>query len=85
MTSAYNALLTAKNSYDQALLKSQNAKESLAATERSVAVGAASARDLEDARYNASAEEINVSLSKYAMQKAYFSYCAYRDGLAGQG
>ena len=50
---------------------------------RSYAAGAASARDLEDAQYSAAAAEYTVKLDRYALQSAYFSYLAGRDGLAG--
>lgn len=85
MTEKYNALLSAKNSYDQSMLNLQNAQETLAATTRSVNVGTASQRELETAQYNASAAEINTQIAKYALQQSYFTYCSYRDGLAGQG
>lgn len=81
--SAYNALINAKNDYAKAQLQESNLNETLAQTQRAFTAGTASQRELEAAQYNASAQTINTALSKYALQKSYFSYLATRDGLAG--
>lgn len=83
MTARYNAVLSAQNELRKAELNLQNMQTTLGRVTRSYAAGAASARDLEDAQYSASAAEYTVKLDRYALQSAYFSYLAGRDGLAG--
>ena len=83
MTARYNAVLSAQNDLRKAELNLQNMQTTLGRVTRSYAAGAASARDLEDAQYSASAAEYTVKLDRYALQSAYFSYLAGRDGLAG--
>ena len=83
MTARYNAVLSAQNELQKAELNLQNQQTTLGRVTRSYAVGAASARDLEDAQYSASAAEYTVKLDRYALQSAYFTYLAGRDGLAG--
>ena len=83
MTARYNAVLSAQNELRKAELNLQNMQTTLGRVTRSYAAGAASARDLEDAQYSASAAEYTVKLDRYALQSAYFTYLAGRDGLAG--
>lgn len=83
MTARYNAVLSAQNELQKAELNLQNQQTTLGRVTRSYAAGAASARDLEDAQYSASAAEYTVKLDRYALQSAYFTYLAGRDGLAG--
>lgn len=83
MTARYNAVLSAQNELRKAELNLQNQQTTLGRVTRSYAAGAASARDLEDAQYSASAAEYTVKLDRYALQSAYFTYLAGRDGLAG--
>lgn len=83
MTARYNAVLSAQNDLRKAELNLQNMQTTLGRVTRSYAAGAASARDLEDAQYSASAAEYTVKLDRYALQSTYFSYLAGRDGLAG--
>ena len=83
MTARYNAVLSAQNELRKAELNLQNQQTTLGRVTRSYAAGAASARDLEDAQYSAAAAEYTVKLDRYALQSAYFSYLAGRDGLAG--
>lgn len=83
MTARYNAVLSAQNELQKAELNLQNMQTTLGRVTRSYAAGAASARDLEDAQYSASAAEYTVKLDRYALQSAYFTYLAGRDGLAG--
>ena len=85
MTARYNALINAQNELRKAELNLQNMQTTLARVTRSYAVGAASARELETAQYNASSAEYTVKLDQYALQSAYFTYLAGRDGLAGAG
>ncbi len=85
MTVRYNALINAQNELRKAELNLQNMQTTLARVTRSYAVGAASARELETAQYNASSAEYTVKLDQYALQSAYFTYLAGRDGLAGAG
>ena len=83
MTARYNAVLSAQNELQKAELNLQNQQTTLGRVTRSYAAGAASARDLEDAQYSASVAEYTVKLDRYALQSAYFTYLAGRDGLAG--
>ena len=83
MTARYNAVLSAQNELRKAELNLQNMQTTLGRVTRSYAAGAASARDLEDAQYSASVAEYTVKLDRYALQSAYFTYLAGRDGLAG--
>ena len=83
MTARYNAVLSAQNELRKAELNLQNMQTTLGSVTRSYAAGVASARDLEDAQYSASTAEYTVKLDRYALQSAYFSYLAGRDGLAG--
>lgn len=83
MTARYNAVLSAQNELRKVELNLQNQQTTLGRVTRSYAAGAASARDLEDAQYSASAAEFTVKLDRYALQSAYFTYLAGRDGLAG--
>ena len=83
MTARYNAVLSAQNELQKAELNLQNQQTTLGRVTRSYAAGAASARDLEDAQYSASTAECTVKLDRYALQSAYFTYLAGRDGLAG--
>ena len=85
MTARYNALMNAQNELRKAELNLQNMQTTLARVTRSYAVGSASARELETAQYNASSAEYTVKLDQYALQSAYFTYLAGRDGLAGAG
>ncbi|SFG34850.1 TolC family protein [Oribacterium sp. WCC10] len=85
MTAKYNALITALNAYEKQQLNETNLQQTLDKTTRSYASGAASLRDLETAQYNYESAKINTELKKYAVQAAYFTYCSYRDGLAGSG
>lgn len=83
MQARYNDLLNAQNELRKAELNLQNLQTTLARVTRSYASGASSARELETAQYQASAAEYTVKLDQYALQSAYFTYLAGRDGLAG--
>lgn len=83
MQASYQSLLQAANSQKQAELALQNASASLDKTTRSFSVGSASSRDLEKAQYDADAAALNEKLAEYAVAKAYYSYEAMKDGLAG--
>lgn len=83
MTSRYNALRNAQNELQKAELQLQNLQATEERTSRSYAAGSASARELESAQYQRAAAEYTVKLDRYAVQSAYFTYLAGRDGLAG--
>lgn len=83
MTSRYNALRNAQNELQKAELQLQNLQATEERTSRSYAAGSASARELESAQYQRVAAEYTVKLDRYAVQSAYFTYLAGRDGLAG--
>lgn len=85
MTSKYNALIEAENTYAKQQLNEMNLKRTLEKMTRSYALGSASLRELETANYDYDSAVINTQLKKYAMQGAYFTYISYRDGLAGSG
>lgn len=82
MISRYQAVKQAEGGLSQARLTAQNAAAALQKAERSFSLGAASARDLEQARFAAESAELSVRIAEYSLASEYYDYLAGRDGIA---
>lgn len=82
MISRYLAVKQAEGGLSQARLTAQNAAAALQKAERSFSLGAASARDLEQARFAAESAELSVQIAEYSLASEYYDYLAGRDGIA---
>lgn len=82
MISRYLAVKQAEGGLSQARLTAQNAAAALQKAERSFSLGAASARDLEQARFAAESAELSVRIAEYSLASEYYDYLAGRDGIA---
>lgn len=82
MISRYQAVKQAEGGLSQARLMAQNAAAALQKAERSFSLGAASARDLEQARFAAESAELSVRIAEYSLASEYYDYLAGRDGIA---
>lgn len=82
MISRSQAVRQAQNALAQAQLSQSNAENTLQKVQRNYNVGAASARDLENAQYAADTAALSTRISEYSLATAYYDYVAAVNGLA---